>query len=332
MNNTLRNVLKKKKCIIIYSPSFKNNNEAIFKKINSQSIICLPIYTTNPDYYLIKEILLKIEKINFKYIVAIGGGKTLDTAKILKYLLAIKRIKKKLWVIPTIYGSGSESTSSAVYYVNFKKYSIQSKYIESDKIINIAELPMQAPKFFTKVSAMDCLCQSIESIWSIKANQKSIKLAEKSFRLSYDFLNTKLFAINKQKQNNIVIASKLIGQAMNISRTTAPHALSYPLSSYLNIPHGQAVCLTMKVLLEKNLNKIKNNKKFEIYKKIFKARNIDSICLKFNNLINSLKINSKLNLKKSDIRKFVSQVNAERLANNPLNLSKKDIIDIYKKL
>ena len=58
LNNILRSVLKKKKCVIIYSPSFKNNNEKIFKQIDYQSIICLPIYTANPDFFLIKEILL----------------------------------------------------------------------------------------------------------------------------------------------------------------------------------------------------------------------------------------------------------------------------------
>ena len=328
----LSNILRNKKSIVIYSPSFKNNNEKTFKQINSQSIICLPIHTESPDFFLIKEILLKIEKINFEYIIAIGGGKTIDTAKILKYLLAIKKFKKKLWVIPTIYGSGTEITSSAVYYVNKKKYSIASKYIKPNKIINILKLSRGAPKFLVNISAMDCLCQSIESIWSLKADQRSIKLAQKSLALSYNFLNTKKVSINKQQQNNIILASKLVGQAMNITRTTAPHALSYSLTSYNNIPHGQAVCLIMKFLLKRTLNEINNNKKIKIYKKIFKVQSINLINSKFISLINSLNLDVKLNLKKSDIGRYIKEINIERLVNNPLNLSKKDIIDIYNKL
>ena len=294
--------------------------------------MCFPIHTKNPDFFLIKEILLKIEKIKFEYIIAIGGGKTIDTAKILKYLLAIKKLKKKLWVIPTIYGSGTEVTSSAVYYVNSKKYSIESKHIKPNKIINILKFSKQAPKFLVNISAMDCLCQSIESIWSLKANKISIKLAEKSLFLSYNFLNTKRVNINKSQQNNIILASKLVGQAMNITRTTAPHALSYSLTSHKNIPHGQAVGLIMKFLLKKNLNKIKNNETIKIYKTIFKVKNINLINLKFTNLFDSLNLNIKLNLKKSDIRKYVNQISLERLANNPLNLTKKDINYIYNKL
>ena len=331
LGNILKNILKKKN-IIIYSPSFKNNNEEIFKQVSSQSIICIPVYTENPNFFLIKQIVLKIEKINFDYLIAIGGGKTIDTAKILKYLLAIKKIKKKLFAIPTIYGSGTEITSSAVYYVNKKKYSVESNYIKPNKIINILKLSIRAPKFLVDVSAMDCLCQSIESIWSLKANNKSLKLAEKSLKLSYNFLCNKRITSKKSQQKNIILASKLAGLAMNITRTTAPHALSYALTSFQNIPHGQAVCLVMKILLKKNLNKIKKEKKIKIFLKIFKAKSIDAINSKFFNLVNSLNLNLKLNLNKTDIQKYVNQVNIDRLANNPLNLRKNDIMDIYNKL
>lgn len=327
----LNNILKKKN-IILYSPSFKNNNEKIFKQINSQSIMCIPIYTENPNFFLIKKILITIEKISFDYLIAIGGGKTIDTAKILKYLLVIKNIKKKLFVIPTLYGSGTEVTSSAVYYVNEKKYSVESKYIKPNKIINILKLSRWTPKILVDISAMDCLCQSIESIWSLKANNRSIKLAEKSLKLSYNFLRTKKTNLNKSQQQNIILASKLVGQAMNITRTTAPHALSYSLTSFQNIPHGQAVCLIMKVLLKNNLHKIKKEKKIKIFFKIFKVKSINAFNSKFLNLVNSLNLNLKLNLSKKDIQKYIAQINIERLANNPLSLTKKEIINIYNRL
>ena len=327
----LNNILKKKS-IILYSPSFKNNNEKIFKQINSQSIICIPVYTKNPDFFLIKQILIQIEKINFDYLLAIGGGKTIDTAKILKYLLAIKNIKKKLFVIPTLYGSGTEVTSSAVYYINEKKYSVESKYIRPNKVINILKLSRRAPKTLVDISAMDCLCQSIESIWSLKANNRSIKLAEKSLKLSYNFLRNKKTNLNKGQQQNIILASKLVGQAMNITRTTAPHALSYSLTSFQNIPHGQAVCLIMKVLLKNNLSKIKKEKKIKIFFNIFKVKSINAFNSKFINLVNSLNLNLKLNLCKKDVQKYISQINIERLANNPLSLTRKEIINIYNRL
>ena len=42
----------------------------------------------------------------------------------------------------------------------------------------------------------------------------------------------------------MLLASNLAGKAINISKTTAPHAVSYPFSSMFNIDHGHAVSLT----------------------------------------------------------------------------------------
>ena len=44
-------------------------------------------------------------------------------------------------------------------------------------------------------------------------------------------------------------AANLAGEAINISRTTAPHAISYPFTSIYNISHGHAVSLTLNKFL-----------------------------------------------------------------------------------
>ena len=43
----------------------------------------------------------------------------------------------------------------------------------------------------------------------------------------------------------MAIAANIAGKAINISKTTAPHAISYPITKHLNIPHGHAVALTL---------------------------------------------------------------------------------------
>ena len=45
------------------------------------------------------------------------------------------------------------------------------------------------------------------------------------------------------------IAANLAGKAISISKTTAPHAASYPFTSLFNISHGHAVSLFLKVFL-----------------------------------------------------------------------------------
>ena len=63
--------------------------------------------------------------------------------------------------------------------------------------------------------------------------------AKKSLKLS--LANFENF-VNKPNYNNLwaSIAANLSGKAISISKTTAPHALSYPFTAYFNIPHGHA--------------------------------------------------------------------------------------------
>lgn len=48
------------------------------------------------------------------------------------------------------------------------------------------------------------------------------------------------------------MASNLAGRAINIAKTTTAHAVSYPLTSYFKIPHGQAVALALPHFFEFN--------------------------------------------------------------------------------
>ena len=48
---------------------------------------------------------------------------------------------------------------------------------------------------------------------------------------------------NLKNAAEMSIASNLAGKAINISKTTAPHAVSYPFTSLFNISHGHSVSL-----------------------------------------------------------------------------------------
>ena len=323
---------KNKSFIVFFSPMLLTKNKDLFKHINYKSLLSLPVTTDNPELEYIKKNFLKIKKIHFDYILAIGGGKTLDTAKLIKYLFFINKINKKLIAIPTLYGSGTEITSSAAYYVNSLKYAKESKEIQPNEIIYNFHLVAQAPSNFIIYAALDCLCQSMESIWSKKSNENSLKIATKGMVKSYNFLTLNIKNVNKNNLRIIAEASYLVGLAMNITRTTAPHALSYPLTAYLGIPHGLAVSLIMKHCIEKNLRSLKETKKLNIFKKIFKSNNIYEISNKYNNLLNSFNVNKKLSIGQKMINKFIKEVNIDRLKNNPVKISKSDIIEIYRKL
>ena len=63
-----------------------------------------------------------------------------------------------------------------------------------------------------------------------------------------DFLNKP----NNENTSAMCLAANLSGEAINISKTTAPHSLSYPFTAYYNISHGHAVSLTLNKCLNFN--------------------------------------------------------------------------------
>ena len=77
---------------------------------------------------------------------------------------------------------------------------------------------------------LDALCQAIESLWSVNSNDISRKYATKSIEL---ILNNIEGYLNNEKEalNNMLIAANYSGKAINITQTTAPHAMSYKLTS-----------------------------------------------------------------------------------------------------
>ena len=68
--------------------------------------------------------------------------------------------------------------------------------------------------------------------------QKSLEFSLKHY---VDYLNNP----NIENSFYMAMAANFSGKAINISKTTAPHAISYPFTSFYKIPHGHAVSLTL---------------------------------------------------------------------------------------
>ena len=58
--------------------------------------------------------------------------------------------------------------------------------------------------------------------------------------------NMKDYLANKDDGNaEMLVASNYAGKAINITQTTAAHAMSYKLTSLYGIPHGRAVFMCL---------------------------------------------------------------------------------------
>ena len=85
---------------------------------------------------------------------------------------------------------------------------------------------------------------SIESILSNKSNRQSIGYAERAIKILNQFFIKYYLKPTKLNAYKMQLAANLAGKAICISKTTAPHAVSYPFSIYFKLSHGHAVSLT----------------------------------------------------------------------------------------
>ena len=141
---------------------------------------------------------------------------------------------------------------------------------------------------------------------------------------------------------NLSKASNFSGKAINIAKTTAPHAMSYVLTSKYNIPHGQAVMIILPFAYEFNAEmegELNEKRGKDHLKKVFEELNsllyVSSSKEAKEKLINMM---TKLNLKTKlseitdgeiNVKELINSVNLERLKNNPLKLGKTEIETIY---
>jgi len=312
-------------------------------------IIRFSNFRPNPDYDdVIKGVkLFKDKKCDF--IISIGGGSAIDTAKCIKLFSGsdenINYLKQeykynfiKHLAIPTTAGSGSECTRFSVLYYKGEKQSITHDGIIPDYVILDPKLLLNLPVYQKKSTMLDALCQAVESYWSVNSSAESKAYSKDSISLILQNLENALLN-DLIALKNIQKAAYLSGKAINITQTTAAHAMSYKLTSIYNLAHGHAVSLCLPYIWEymiNNLDKcidprggvyLKNT--FEELNKIFNAKNSQDCIYKFREIYDKLNLSSpKLN-NKTELKILADSVNLQRLKNNPITLDKEIIKKIY---
>ena len=199
-------------------------------------------------------------------IIALGGGTAIDLAKLIGLLAVhdasareiitgsapIDREGTPLIAIPTTAGTGSEATHFAVAYVDGVKYSVASPCLLPDYVIVDPQLTFSLPPEVTAASGLDAICQAIESIWAVGATTESVDFASRSLRLGLEHLEAAVHHPTPRDRRGMCEAAHLAGKAINFSKTTAPHAISYAVTTQFGVPHGMAVALTIGPMLEYN--------------------------------------------------------------------------------
>lgn len=191
-----------------------------------------------------------------KRIIAVGGGTVIDIAKVLTFVgdwstediftgRVVPQKARKLTVIPTTCGTGSEVTNVTICELKNlrtkKGLALQTMY--ADEAVLIPEMVRTLPYKFFATSSIDALIHAVESYLSPKAIPHSKLYSEKAIEM---IISGYLYVVEngqdswKDKAADFLTASNFAGIAFGYAGCAAVHALSYPLGGAYHIPHGEA--------------------------------------------------------------------------------------------
>ena len=265
-------------------------------------------------------------------ILAVGGGSVLDMSKLIRFFscymgdVTSKSFKKAgellpLLAIPTTAGTGAEATHFAVVYKDKVKYSAEHIDMLPDYAIVYPPFTYANPKYLTACTGFDALAQAIEAFWNLNATTESDVFAERALKLLWPNLPDLVNRPSKELRDLVSEGAYWAGRAINITKTTAPHAFSYPLTTYYGYPHGHAVALTFPYFLELNCGERNNDKKR--VRKLLAMLDMNTESNRMKIMCDYLKSIGLTLREETQIDKnfILSQVNLERLKNNPVQIS-----------
>ena len=344
--------ISNKDILLVCSNSLSNSFICRYLNECSSNIHTFSNFNPNPKYEEVLEGIEILKKYNCEIIIAIGGGSAIDVAKTIKAFSNLDSKKNyleqkimdnniTLVAIPTTAGTGSESTHFAVIYYKNKKYSVADNSLLPNYVLLEPKFLETLPLYQKKSTMLDALCQGIESYWSVNSNDESKEYAKKAIKLILE--NYKKY-INGDKSvyKKILKAANYSGKAINISKTTAPHAMSYKITSLYHISHGHAVAVCLPHVWEYMINNLEltiDNRGKDYLEDIF--CNLDNIfgtsshiktIEKLKEIYFEIGIKYSNIVKKNDLNQLISSVNIERLNNNPVKLSKDTLEQIYMNL
>lgn len=264
-------------------------------------------------------------------IIAIGGGSSMDVAKCIKLDSAST---VPLIAIPTTAGTGSESTKHIVVYRDGKKESLGNPDVIPNYVILEPKTLKTLPLYQKKCTLFDALCQAIESYWSIHATFETRVLSKKAIKLIVKNMDEYILNNNEAVFSEIMEGANYSGQAINLTQTTAAHAMSYKLTSLYRLPHGHAVAVCLPNVWKSMLE---NKELLPLFNEIASLLGqpdalhaIDWFTEKMTEY--DLKKPTALSDRNEEIEILTKSVNPVRLKNNPVQFTENELKKIYERI
>lgn len=315
-------------------------------------VVLFDQFKPNPDYESVVNGVRLYKERECDAIVAIGGGSAMDVAKCIKMFATLDENRNYLeqeiipnnipfLAVPTTAGTGSEATRFAIVYYRGKKQSVTHESCIPNAVVVDPRVLDTLPEYQRKATMLDALCHAIESYWAVASTEESRRYSAEAIRLIYD--NVFGYLANNPTQNEQMMrAAYLAGKAINITRTTAPHAFGYNLTSVYGIAHGHAVALCMSKIFPLTVKRAFdecNDPRGAAYLEgvlreiawLMGCNTAEVAAQKFGEFVDAMGL-KKPEFSEGDYEKFTNIVNPERIKNHPVRIDEAEIEGLYREI
>jgi len=332
------------------------------KKALSENKIQFAVYdkiSTEPTVDYVKEGLKTYRENGCDFLIAIGGGSAIDTAKAIAVMVTnpgsiedykgLNKIPGKgvpLIAIPTTGGTGSEVTVFTIITDTKTdvKMLIGSPFIMPQVAIVDPLLTLSCPRGLTAAVGIDALTHAIEAYASVKAQPMSdifclsaIELISGNLRQAWANGN------NVEAREKTMLGALQAGIAFSNASVALVHGMSRPIGAYFHVAHGASNAALLGVVAEFSL--IGNPTRYAhiaraMGENITGLNDLEAAQLAakaIKQLIKDIKIPSlkALGVEKEKLDQLAPRMAEDAIAsgspgNNPRQATKDEIVELYK--
>ena len=243
----------------------------------------------NPTIKNCKDGLETFNKVGADFIIAVGGGSVIDTAKAvaivknnpefvdIRSLEGVAPTHSKcvpIIALPTTCGTAAEVTINYVITDeenNRKMVCVDPKDIPLVAIVD-AELMASMPPKLIASTGMDALTHAIEGYITKGAHTISDMFEIKSIELIAKHLRGAVADRNMEDMDGMSIAQYVAGMGFSNVGLGIVHSMAHPLGAVFDVPHGVANALLLPIVMEFNMSAC-----IEKYGDIARAMGVDTI-------------------------------------------------------
>lgn len=208
----------------------------------------------NPTVEVVNECIHAAQALDVDWLVAVGGGSSIDTSKAVSIVLAnggnvedyegIDKSKKAgipIAAVNTTAGTGSEVTT---FYIvtDAKRHSKMCMVDKNCKVtiaVNDTQFMLGMPKGLTAATGMDAMTHAVEAVLSNKSNPLTDKDALWAIRTIKDYLPRAVFdGTDLEARDQMAYAQYVAGMAFSNGGLGMVHAMAHSLGGMYNLPHG----------------------------------------------------------------------------------------------